>query len=74
MFRCKIHGIQKLDWCDDCKKLLKCDCSVSDWDRRCIVYGEMERTVTIYIEYCKNCGDLKRVITEADLKKENRKK
>ncbi len=61
MYNCTIHGQKKTDWCDECEKLLLCDCKDQDSARfKDLIYDVDcigERTVTVTIYFCKTCGD-----------------
>lgn len=59
MFRCDKHGVLKSEWCEDCKKVVVCDCSILDSTRfKDLIYDcELgEKTTSIILSYCKTCG------------------
>ncbi len=61
MYTCNIHGKLKTEWCDECGKIVSCDCSESDTARfKDLIFdcAEGERTVSVYIDYCNQCGKL----------------
>lgn len=70
---CSIHGIKGIDWCDECKKLLKCDCSkiiiqkIKDIKYDCEVGKKL---VTIKIIYCATCGEIYNVVKHKHKEKE----
>lgn len=59
MYNCDIHGEVINGWCDDCQKVVHCDCS--DMDRARfkdlhLEYNNGCRTFTIYVNHCMTCG------------------
>jgi len=61
MYICKEHGQKKNDWCDECKKLLFCNCKNIITTRfKDLIYDceDGERTVIIYLYHCETCGEV----------------
>jgi hypothetical protein len=59
MYICDVHGKLEQGWCNDCKKIVNCNCSITKTKRfKDLKYGcqEGERTITIWITYCPTCG------------------
>ena len=59
MYKCDKHGDLKTGWCNDCQKVLKCDCSESTYTRfKDLIYDceDGERTTTIRLYHCSTCG------------------
>lgn len=61
MYNCEKHGEMQEGVCDECGKMLCCDCSDQETVRfKDMIYdvdGIGERTVTIYLTFCATCGD-----------------
>jgi hypothetical protein len=56
MYICETHGELESEWCDDCGKIVRCDCSTSETTRwKDLYYGE-RWSATIYLEFCPTCG------------------
>lgn len=61
MYICEKHGEQETDWCEECEILLSCDCSDLEETRfkdLRIDSNSGEKTFTIYVEHCINCGNV----------------
>lgn len=63
MYKCDIHGRLDEDFCIDCLKMIKCDCSELESTRVKDIhytYGDdfKEGTITIYFECCTTCGEV----------------
>lgn len=63
MNTCETHGEKSTDWCEECATHLQCDCTEVETHRvKDLHYGcSGDWTVTIYIDYCAHCGDVKGV-------------
>jgi hypothetical protein len=60
MFNCPEHGIIDSEWCTDCNKIIKCDCSdIVSTRFKDLIYDSCsgERTITIYLYHCQTCGE-----------------
>ena len=60
MYICEKHGNLETEWCADCGEFKRCDCSDITCTRiKDFIYDTDcgERTVTIYLHYCRTCGD-----------------
>ncbi len=67
MYECDIHGELDTDWCDKCSKLLQCDCSDLTVERfKDMLYSKHDYTVSIYIEFCETCGEIKSISSITD--------
>ena len=61
MYKCEKHGTLLSEWCEQCEKIVSCDCSEKEIIRfkdLCYECKEGERTVTIYLTYCATCGQV----------------
>ena len=59
MYICEIHGELDSDWCDECQKIVECDCSnQSEVIFKDLIYDcdEGERTVSLRLQFCETCG------------------
>ncbi len=59
MYKCDKHGRIDSNWCDECEKLVQCDCSEIESSRvKDVIYDceDGERTISITIQHCKTCG------------------
>ena len=57
MYKCDIHGELESEWCDDCQKIVRCDCTDIGFTRRKDVdFGEF--CITINVDYCKTCDEI----------------
>jgi len=66
MYKCEAHGEQAGDWCPACNKPLECDCSTIETARfkdLQFYCSDGPRNVTIYVQHCGTCGDVKGVGT-----------
>lgn len=60
MYICKKHGVLDSEWCDICEVICNCECDETTETRfkdLIIDCTEGEKTKTIYIEHCVNCGN-----------------
>ena len=56
-YRCDVHGILGGDdWCQECKKSLKCDCNTRKTDKVPITFACFEWNLDVKVEYCPCCG------------------
>lgn len=61
MYKCKIHGELKTEWCDECKKIVQCDCSDADYQKISGLHydtNQGERSLEIKVIFCATCGKL----------------
>lgn len=49
MYKCDIHGEKEYGWCDECKKILRCDCS------RTTTSNGYIKGVEVILELCDTC-------------------
>jgi hypothetical protein len=59
-YNCKEHGALRSEWCDDCQKIVECDCSDMTYTRfKDLIYDTDtgEKTVTIRLHHCGTCGE-----------------
>ena len=60
-YNCDIHGKLESDWCEECEKIVDCDC-LNQTSTRCkdLSYDcdDGERFVTIRIYHCETCGKI----------------
>jgi hypothetical protein len=59
MYICDKHGELESEWCDDCKKIVACDCKDQTYTRfKDQLYDceDGERTITMRLYHCETCG------------------
>ena len=59
MYICDKHGQLDSEWCDDCQKIFKCDCSDIDYARYRDIHYDCKsggRTATVWLYFCETCG------------------
>jgi len=59
MYFCEKHGRIGSEWCDDCGKIISCDCRDQTSTRfKDLIYDceDGERTATIWVHHCQTCG------------------
>ena len=67
MYKCNMHGELDSEWCDECEKVVDCNCvdtvatrfkdQIYDCDKG-------ERTVTLWFYSCETCGKTSHVEIE----------
>lgn len=59
MYKCEEHGQLESEWCDECQKIVECDCTNQMYTR----FKDLElnskkaRTVTLLVCHCATCGE-----------------
>lgn len=61
MYKCDVHGYKEIEWCDECNKLINCDCSTTKTDNGYVEYGNLGRSIQVYIDYYPVCGQVSSV-------------
>lgn len=60
-YNCDIHGELDSEFCEECEKIVDCDCKNQTYSRfKDLIYDceDGERTVTIRIHHCETCGEI----------------
>lgn len=63
MYVCDKHGALESEWCNDCGKIIKCDCSDVTGHKveSEIPYQKQSRSISVNVNMCPTCGDVKDV-------------
>jgi len=61
MYICSEHGELTNEFCNDCSKIVNCNCKDTEQKRVkdiCIETNKGERCVTVYFTVCESCGNI----------------